>query len=87
MQFANSSHEYFYFVKPGDTLSAIVKDVFGPFRTHQAWMAKVRDVATRSHIKDPNRIYPGQVIALGPNNWDVCHRPIPLEELLGLERT
>lgn len=63
------------FVKPGDTLSAIVRETLGPFRTHQQWMTAVAEVARRSAIHDPDRILPGQPVLLRPAEQDTVSTP------------
>ncbi len=63
------------FVKPGDTLSGIVRDTLGPFRTHQQWMTVVAEVARRSGIQDPERVFPGQPVLLSPAGQEAVSRP------------
>ncbi len=55
---------YVVFTKPGDTLSAIVRDTLGPFPSDREWMDTVREVARRSGIADPDHIQPGQPVIL-----------------------
>jgi len=48
-----------YTVKPGDTLSGISKDVYGDAGKYQ----KIFE-ANQPMLKDPDRIYPGQVLRI-----------------------
>lgn len=51
----------FYTVKSGDTLSAIAKDHYGSANKYMAIFK-----ANEPMLKDPNKIYPGQVLRLPP---------------------
>ena len=49
----------FYQVKPGDTLSKIAKDVYGDANQYPQIFE-----ANRPMLKDPDEIYPGQVLRI-----------------------
>lgn len=50
---------FFYTVQPGDTLSKIAKEQYGDARKY----IKIFE-ANRPMLKDPNKIYPGQMLRI-----------------------
>ena len=73
---------YVVFAKPGDTLSAIVRDTLGPFSRHSQWMEAVAQVAKQSSIANPDRIYPDQPVALrSASASGFCPDPVSRREL------
>jgi nucleoid-associated protein YgaU len=50
---------FFYTVQPGDTLSKIAKEQYGDARKYM----KIFE-ANRPMLKDPNKIYPGQMLRI-----------------------
>jgi nucleoid-associated protein YgaU len=50
---------FFYTVQPGDTLSKIAKEQYGDARKYM----KIFE-ANRPLLKDPNKIYPGQMLRI-----------------------
>ncbi len=61
IQVIPESQATFYTVKSGDTLSAIAKTHYG-----NAMKYPVIFEANRPMLKDPDRIYPGQVLRIPP---------------------
>jgi hypothetical protein len=60
----------FYQVKPGDTLSAIIKQYHGNISSQQQKSVLDKILADNPEIKNPNIIFPGQTFALDvPQNY------------------
>lgn len=59
----SGQHAAFYRIKPGDTLIQLSR-LLGGATTASAQRAWVQDLARANHIKNPDRIYHGQVVAL-----------------------
>ena len=53
------TESFFYTVQPGDTLSKIAKEQYGDARKYM----KIFE-ANRPLLKDPNKIYPGQMLRI-----------------------
>ena len=69
-----SNDVIFYQVKSGDSLSAIIKQYYGSISLQQKKNVLSKIMADNPEIKNPNIIYPGQILAMDiPKNY--C--PVP----------
>lgn len=64
----------FWQVERGDSLSGLVKEVFGPFYSHQQWMAKTEEILRLNSglVRDPNSISPGHLLILARTKSTGC---------------
>ena len=60
------SHYFEYKVKAGDTLSAIIFKMFGSTPSDQSYQVAVKHLMLlNKHLKDPNKIFAGEILNLG----------------------
>lgn len=75
----------FWEVNRRDSLAGIVQATFGPFASHQQWMAMTDQIYKLNAplLRDPHQIYPGQLLTLGSTK-SVCSQPMVASDLISL---
>ncbi len=74
-------HELFYSVSPGDSLWKVAQSQFGLKTTGDANSGVQRILSLNPHIKDPNKIFPGDLLLLGSPARMRTDRPLYPQDL------
>jgi len=83
MNIASREHEIFYIVQPGDNLTTISRKIYG-----SPQVEKLKRL--NPHLKNPDRIYPNDILALGFESRSAVAAPVAkadLEQMQAVLRT